>query len=110
MLCFSLVTEQNQLCIMMKPDEEINWHHCTQCNVFLKTEIQLLNHKKDQHPVTENSKIKKMKFEDNETQNDKDLEPIERYETDCSAMTEEDSQLNAENLDYTSFDFDEEMR
>ena len=51
-----------------------------------------------------------MKFKDNETQNDKDLEPIERYETDCSAMTEEDSQLTAENLDYTSFDFDEEMR
>ena len=102
--------EQNQLCIMMKPDEEINWHHCTQCNVFLKTEIQLLNHKKDQHPVTENYKIKKIKFEHNETQNDKDLEPLERYQTDCSAMAEEDSQLNAEILNYTSIDFDEEMR
>ena len=94
----------------MEPDEEINWQHCTQCNIFLQTEIQLVNHKKDQHSVTENSKIKKIIFEHIETQNDKDLESIKRYETDCSAMAEEDSQLNAEILDFTSIDFDLEMR
>ena len=102
-LCFSLVADQRDLRIIMKNDEVTSWHHCSQCNIYLQTDIQLQSHNENHHLVIENSKINEMKSYNKQIPHDRNLKPI-------LTMTQKEIQLRADILNYISIDFDVERR
>ena len=104
-VCFSPDSDLRELGIM----EEIrSLHHCSQCNIFLQTDIQLQSHKEAHHPAKGNSDVKQRKT--SQRLKDKDLESYERFQSYFSTITEEEIEVKAEILCCTSIDLDVEMR
>ena len=88
---------------MLKNEEVTRWHHCSQCNIYLQTDLQLQSHNEDNHSVKENPKIKKMKLYNKQAPHDRNLKTI-------LTMKNKEIQVKAEILNNISIGFDVESR